>query len=165
MKSRLHIDSLFIAVPLFAALFSAPEAVLADESPDLGKIEREIDERINAHRKTTGQPSFRSDPKVAKIARSHSKDMAKGKVGFGHDGLNDRVAKVQKHFEIAGAAENVSKHQRKSDHAESAVSKWLKSPVHLKNIDGDYDLSGVGAARSGDGTIYITQIFVKLRAD
>jgi uncharacterized protein YkwD len=131
--------------------------------PDVSQIERDAEKGINAHRESTGRPAFRSDATVAKIARGHSRDMAKGRVGFGHDGLRDRVEQVQKHFEIAGAAENISKHERKEGHAEAAVNRWLESPVHRKNIDGNYDLSGIGAAKSKDGTVFITQIFVKLR--
>ena len=37
------------------------------------------------------------------------------------------------------------------------------SPLHKKNIDGDYDLAGVGAAQDANGVVYFTQIFVKKR--
>jgi uncharacterized protein YkwD len=152
---------------VIAAAWLMPIASTADPAPsfpaDLSQIERDAEKGINAHRESTGRPTFRSDAMVAKIARGHSRDMAKGRVGFGHDGLQDRVERVKKHFEIAGAAENVLKQRLKEGHAEAAVNRWLESPVHLKNIDGDYDLAGVGAAMSKDGTVFITQIFVKLR--
>jgi len=164
-RNRLLCAALLCAALLCALLWLAPYAARADEVPDLSQIELDVEKGINAHRKATGRPAFRSDATVAKIARGHSKDMARGKVRFGHDGLRKRIDQVQKHMVIAGAAENVSKHQRGSDQAEVAVAKWLKSPVHLTNIDGDYDLSGVGAASSSDGTVYITQIFVKLRKE
>jgi uncharacterized protein YkwD len=159
--------SLRYTAVVIAAVWLTPISITADPAPssppDLSQIERNVEKGIDARRESTGRPTFRSDATVAKIARRHSRDMAKGKVGFGHDGLQDRVEQVQKHYEIAGAAENVSKHQRKEGHAEAAVNRWLESPVHLKNIDGNHDLSGVGAAVSEDGTVFITQIFVNLR--
>lgn len=168
MKSVRFVTAFTLLASLVALHTLTAGAVLADSSSDpssdLGTIERAVAKGINAHRAATGRPAFRSDATVAKIARGHSEAMAKGKVGFGHDGLKERVALVQKTFEIAGAAENVSKHQNQEDPAQVAVAKWLKSPAHLKNINGNYDLTGVGAAQSADGTIFITQIFVKLRS-
>jgi uncharacterized protein YkwD len=165
MKTTTRRDLFCIALSLLSALWILPRLASADGPPDLTQIEKNVEKGINAHRKATGRPIFGSNSLVAEIARGHSQDMANGKAGFGHDGLSARVAQTQKQLEIAGAAENVSKHQRVSDHAEAAVSKWLNSPVHLKNIDSDYDLSGVGAAMSENGIVYITQIFVKLRSE
>ena len=156
----------YIAV-VIAAAWLMPVSTAADPAPspppDLPQIERRVEMEVNAHRESTGRRPFRSDATVAEIARGHSSDMAKGKVDFGHHGLRDRIEQIQKHFEIAGAAENISRQQRREGRAAAAVNSWLESPVHLKNINGDYDLSGVGAAVSKDGTVFITQIFVKLR--
>jgi uncharacterized protein YkwD len=152
---------------VIAAAWLMPVSIAADPAPspppDLSQIERKVEMSVNAHRESTGRRRFRSDATVAEIARGHSSDMATGKVGFGHHGLKDRIEQLQKHFEIAGAAENVSRQQREEGRAAAAVNSWLESRIHLKNIDGNYDLSGVGAAVSKDGTVFITQIFVKLR--
>ena len=167
MRNATFECSLRYTAVVIAAAWLVPISTTADPAPssppDLSQIERDVEKGINAHRESTGRPTFRSDATVAEIARGHSRDMARGKVGFGHDGLQDRVEQVHKHFEIAGAAENVWKQQSKEGHSEAAVDRWLESPVHLKNINGNYDLSGVGAAMSKDGTVFITQIFVKLR--
>jgi uncharacterized protein YkwD len=126
-------------------------------------MEREVAIRINQYRESVGKPPFESSDFVAKVARGHSRDMAKDKVGFGHDGLKQRANTISKKIEMAGLSENVSKHDRKEGFVDAAIEKWLASPPHKKNIDGDYDLAGVGAARSRDGIVYFTQIFVKLR--
>ncbi len=47
--------------------------------------------------------------------------------------------------------------------AQSAVTHWLHSPRHLENIRGDYNYSGLGVSQGKDGTIYFTQIFVKVK--
>ena len=133
------------------------------EEIDLRELEIAVGVRINEYRVSAKKPPFESNEKVAKVARGHSRDMARGKVGFGHDGLKKRVAAIGATIEVTGLAENVSKHDRSSGFVDAALEKWLGSPAHKKNIDGDYDLTGVGAAQNADGVVYFTQIFVKTR--
>jgi uncharacterized protein YkwD len=149
---------------LFLACFSGPG--LADEKReaiDLRKLESGVATRINEYRVSARKPPFASNEQIAKIARAHSRDMARGKVGFGHDGLQKRAKQVGASMKIAGLAENVSRHDRSSGFVDAAMKQWLASPVHKKNIDGDYDLAGVGAAQDANGVVYFTQIFVKRR--
>jgi len=156
--------ALLLFFSLMLACFSDPG--LADEEPkaiDLRELESGVGARINAYRVSAKKPPFESNEKVAKIARAHSRDMAKGKVGFDHDGLQERAALVGASIEIAGLAENISRHDRSSGFVDAALKKWLASPLHKKNIDGDYDLAGVGAAQDANGIVYFTQIFVKKR--
>ncbi len=133
------------------------------EAIDLRELESGVGIRINSYRVSVKKPPFDSNEKVAKIARAHSRAMAKGKVGFGHAGLQERAALVGASIEIAGLAENISRHDRSSGFVDAALKKWLASPLHKKNIDGDYDLAGVGAAQDAKGVIYFTQVFVKKR--
>ena len=130
---------------------------------DLRELESGLSIRINEYRVSAKKPPFESNEKVAKLARAHSRDMAKGKVGFGHDGLQERAAVIGTSIAIAGLAENISRHDRSSGFVDAAMKKWLTSPLHKKNIDGDYDLAGVGAAQDAKGVIYFTQVFVKKR--
>ncbi len=58
---------------------------------------------------------------------------------------------------INAAAENVAYGQMS---AEEVVDGWLHSPGHRQNIEGDYNLTGIGVAQNKDGVIYFTQIFV-----
>ena len=42
-----------------------------------------------------------------------------------------------------------------------AVKGWMRSPGHRANIlEQDFNQTGIGVARSNDGTIFITQIFI-----
>jgi len=161
-RSRLIVQRIVALATL--SLFALAAPALAEDQLDLKGLERDVDDRINRYRESSGRAPFEWNDSIAEIARRHSEAMAKGRSSFGHDGLKKRSERIQKEFVIAGMAENVSKHQRNSGFAEAAVTRWLKSPAHLKNIDGDYDLTGIGAARSGDGTVFLTQLFVKLRA-
>lgn len=49
------------------------------------------------------------------------------------------------------------------DPATTAVRGWLKSPGHLRNIRGDYTLTGIGVAVNNKGEIFFTQVFLKSR--
>ena len=55
--------------------------------------------------------------------------------------------------------ENVATNQGFPDPAETAVQGWLDSPPHRENIEGDFNLAGVGIAENADGLFYFTQIF------
>ena len=145
------------------ALLAAGQAGAAQPELDLRSLEVEVSKRVNEYRKSVGKPLFESNAEVAAVARRHSEEMASGRAGFGHDGLKDRAAELGRSIEMAGLAENVSKHDRKKGFVDAAIQNWLASPPHKKNLDGDYDLAGVGAARSPDGVVYVTQIFVKRR--
>jgi uncharacterized protein YkwD len=159
-----HLLAPLLLFSLIPAGFSDPGLAQEEqEAIDLRKLESGVGIRINEYRVSAKKPPFESNEKVAKLARAHSRDMAKGKVGFGHAGLQERAALIGSSIEVAGVAENISRHDRSSGFVDAALKKWLASPLHKKNIDGDYDLAGVGAAQDANGVVYFTQIFVKKR--
>lgn len=93
-------------------------------------------------------------------ATVHSRNMAQKKTPFSHDGFETRVATITKQTASAynGAAENVAYGEMT---AEEVVDGWLHSPGHKKNIEGNYNLTGIGVAKAKDGTVYYTQIFLR----
>jgi uncharacterized protein YkwD len=101
---------------------------------------------------------------VAEIARGHSEDIAAGRVPLGHEGLQARAREVAQTIGLSGLAENVCFNaDAEFATARTAVSWWLGSAGHRKNLEGDYDLTGVGIAQNARGTYYYTQIFVRTR--
>jgi uncharacterized protein YkwD len=54
----------------------------------------------------------------------------------------------------------VAFNQGHRDPAAVAVQGWLESPGHRENIEGPYELTGVGVASNAKGEVYFTQIFV-----
>jgi uncharacterized protein YkwD len=91
-------------------------------------------------------------------AEKHSADMASRKVAFSHDGFETRVSVISRQIGgIKKSAENIAYGKIG---AKEVVDIWLKSPGHRKNIEGNYQLTGIGIARAKDGTIFFTQIFV-----
>ncbi len=89
--------------------------------------------------------------------------MASGTVDFGHDGFQERINNlVSFGLDIKGAAENVAFNKGFDDPAAQACEGWFASPGHETNIVGDYTHAAIGIAEKDDGTIYFTQIFIKL---
>ncbi|WP_237758087.1 CAP domain-containing protein [Legionella oakridgensis] len=94
-------------------------------------------------------------------AKKHSQDMANKSIPFGHQHFDARIQRLYKEIKnCRGGAENVAYY--KLD-AKKLVDAWIASPGHRRNIQGHYNLTGIGIAHSKQGWAYYTQIF--LRAD
>jgi uncharacterized protein YkwD len=122
-------------------------------------LEQDVHAAVNDHRATRGLRPLRWSEVVAEQAREHSRRMASGATSFGHRDFQKRVAAIGRKVKWQNAAENVAK----SGSVESAVALWLRNRGHRGNIEGDFDLTGVGVARSSDGLLYFTQIFIKAK--
>ena len=159
MKTRLA-----CAVAVLLAAVTGLSAAPADDS-DLdarAALEKATFALVNQERKRDDLAPLKWDDGIAKIAREHSRDMASGGVDFGHGGFGDRIDRLKTLIAgFRGAAENVFMTDRRDGVAEQAVDVWLHSPGHARNIHGDYNYSGLGAARAQDGTLYFTQLFLK----
>ena len=117
----------------------------------------EILEYVNDDRKMQGLSPLKLSDVESSIAAKHSRDMASGKVPFGHSGLNARAKAIRKALgEIMSVGENVASGPMS---AREVVDGWLKSPGHKRNIEGDFTLTGIGIASDKQGNIYFTQIF------
>ncbi len=128
---------------------------------NIAGLEQSVFKQINQYRRSIGLQPFVVDSRMTNQAKHHSQDMASGMVPFGHDGFHQRVKAIA--IPYSGAAENVAYNQGYSDPATEAVHGWLKSPGHLTNIKGNYNLTGIGVATNSKGEIYFTQIFLKSR--
>jgi uncharacterized protein YkwD len=123
-----------------------------------GSMENEILRLINAYRAQKHLPALQTNAAITATANKHSRNMASGRVGFGHGGFDNRIDKLLHGIKGAHAgAENVA---YGSKTAENVVKIWIKSPGHCKNILGKYNLTGIAVARSKKGTLFFTQIFI-----
>jgi uncharacterized protein YkwD len=120
---------------------------------------------VNEHRKARGLSPLAHDARIDAVARRHSKDMADGRVPAGHEGFEARQSKISKLIPLSGIAENIGMNDYPpSRTVQAAVSGWLGSRGHRENIEGRYDLTGVGIARDARGAYYYTQIFVRRKS-
>jgi uncharacterized protein YkwD len=166
MRMGHRIVAWLLVVPLVtgpASLSSAREDAAVRPAESYAPLERQVLVSINAYRAAKGLGSLAWNDKIAAQAREHSRDMACGVTAFGHDGFDRRLHVLVKTIAWSGAAENVFMSLNVQDPAAAAVGGWLDSPGHRENIEGDYDLTGVGIARSSNGSLYFTQIFLKSR--
>lgn len=134
-----------------AARLGVPYAGLEDEILDL----------VNRYRTTRGLPALALDPRIRREARRHSAAMASGSRPFGHGGFADRVAALRRVMSCTSSAENIASSQGHRNPAPEVVRGWLASSGHRSSIEGHYDITGIGVARSATGKVYVTQIFVR----
>jgi len=136
-------------------------STLVARSYDPELIAREALDLTNRYRASKGLAPCRWHEGIARIAAGHAGQMATGTMPFSHDGFNERV----RAFPVAhrSAAENLAYNQGMANVAEVAVDGWIKSPGHEKNLRGDFNLCGIGVARSSNGSFYLTQLFAQAR--
>jgi len=114
---------------------------------------------INEHRRSIGKSPLQLINQASAEATKHSTDMAFGRTPFGHDGFDDRWDDLTKKMgKLAAMAENVAYGHID---AKQVVDLWINSAGHRKNLEGNFNFTGIGLAQSQDGTIYFTQIFLR----
>jgi uncharacterized protein YkwD len=133
------------------------------DSALLPQLEQKIHNRVNQYRLSHGLPPLRLDARISYEARRHSQAMARGTAAFSHDGFANRVKAIGASIPYRKAGENLAEIQGYPDLIGTAVQGWIDSPGHRKNMEGDFNLTGVGAARNLQGKYYFTQIFVRER--
>jgi uncharacterized protein YkwD len=123
-------------------------------------IEQRIFELVNRHRVARGLEPLALDRRIGEEARRHSAAMARGATPLGHRGFSDRIDVLRAVLPIRRSGENVGLNHGYPDPAAEVVRGWLKSRGHRGNIEGTYELTGVGVATNGKDEIFFTQIFV-----
>jgi uncharacterized protein YkwD len=137
--------------------------VTTGQDSHLSQMEQDIHNQINQYRKSIGLNSLIWDKTISQQSRIHSANMANGKFPLGHDQFEQRAEMIMTKIAYSQVAENVAFNYGFTDPATQAVKGWLKSPGHKKNIEGKFDLAGVGVVKNSKGEYYFTQIFVASR--
>lgn len=96
---------------------------------------------------------------MSEEAAKHSRDMARHTVPFGHQYFDKRIHRLFSEIkDCQGGAENVAYNYKDG---QDVVRNWLTSPGHRRNIEGNFNLTGIGLARDKRGKLYFTQIFLR----
>ena len=134
-----------------------------DRLPSASQIEKEAFDLINNERRKKGlHPLIWSD-RIARVARTHSKNMADQRF-FSHRGkdgstVSDRANKAG--VKWAGIGENIVYFNGSREPADFAVRCWMDSRGHKQNIlNKNWQESGIGVTVTPDGTYYLTQVFL-----
>lgn len=122
-------------------------------------LQNAIFEDINAYRSAHGLQQLKLNPFICEVASNHSSDMAKNITAFGHSGFNKRIKRIFDHFnQPRSIAENVA---CTDSNPKQVVNLWLNSSGHRKNIEGNYNMTGIGIATDENGRVFVTQIFLR----
>ncbi|KJH69756.1 CAP domain-containing protein [Aliterella atlantica] len=149
-------------VPPSAVLRQVPTYIAQSSTTNsIDAVEKAIYSQVNQYRASRGLPPLTANTRMSEQARIHSQNMASGKVAFGHQGFAGRVTAVA--IPYSSAAENVAYNQGYSDPATQAVQGWIKSTGHRQNMEGNFNLTGIGVATNAKGQYYFTQMFIRSR--
>jgi uncharacterized protein YkwD len=132
-------------------------------SETVAALEKSVHEQVNQYRAGRNLPALKLDPRISERCRAHSAEMASDRAPFSHDGFEERVKAIGKQISYRSAAENLAYNLGYSDPVKLAVEGWIKSPGHRKNMEGEFDLTGVGIVQNAKGKYYFTQIFIRRR--
>ncbi len=146
----------------FAASSKLPNYIAQSSTTNsIDAVEKAVHNQVNQYRASKGLPPLTVLARMSEQARIHSQNMASGKVAFGHQGFAGRVTAVA--IPYSSAAENVAYNQGYSDPATQAVQGWIKSTGHRQNMEGNFNLTGIGVATNSKGQYYFTQMFIRSR--
>ncbi|MBA3829231.1 MAG: CAP domain-containing protein [Taibaiella sp.] len=124
-------------------------------------MEDDILHYINKYRAKKGLDALEMNNTITDAAMVHSKRMARKAIPMGHDGFDERMHKLMSEIKgVNAAAENVA---FGATSAREVVDLWIHSPGHRKNIEGNYNITGIAIASAADGSLYFTQIFLHKR--
>jgi uncharacterized protein YkwD len=159
-KPKAVIFALFIA--LTANFFAVNQTVLSKSYAD---DEYQIFELVNVERHRSGLNDLDWDENLARVARRYSEKMLKENF-FDHADFNGKTvvdrAKDSRIKDWRKIGENLFYCEGYRNFDAVAIKGWMKSATHRQNIlDGDWTATGIGIAKSKDGRIYVTQVFIE----
>ena len=136
---------------------------IAQADTSIASLEQAVRDRVNQYRASRSLPALAIDTRISEQARIHSQNMATGKVPVSHDGVYQRLQTINRVIPLSAAGENVAYNYGYKNPANAAVEFWLKSTAHRQNIEGNFNLAGIGVAKDPRGYYYFTQIFIRSR--
>jgi uncharacterized protein YkwD len=158
MKHLLHTTIVLLTIVISVSLLGTIPSAARGNNRDLSET---ILSLINKHRRQMGLQPLQMTPMISAEAEAHSASMAAHRIPLGHSGFDKRMGRIMKQLpHSSAAAENVA---YGASSAKEVVNMWLHSRGHRRNIEGNYNLTGIGIARSRNGDLYFTQIFIYQR--
>jgi uncharacterized protein YkwD len=124
-------------------------------------IEQQVLHLVNEYRTSMGLSPLSWNETIASQCRIHSGNMANGTIPLSHEGFTDRIDIIETSIPVNGAGENVAYNTGYDDPAKIAFNSWTVQTKHLQNLEGDYDLTGIGVRQNDNYEFYFTQIFVR----
>lgn len=135
-----------------------------EEKLKLDAVEARLLELTNAERKKENLPALKTNARLFKAAREHSKNMAKQeKLAHDLDCKTPFERIKDAGYEYRAGGENVAFGSTCYPLAD-IMKNWMESEGHRANIlSEDFTEIGLGVARAANGDLYYTQVFAKPR--
>ncbi|MFY7698548.1 MAG: CAP domain-containing protein [Legionella sp.] len=146
---------------IFSLVFFMPHAEAVDNHSveENQRMQLSILHYINQYRASRNLPPLKLLSPISREAARHSQQMAAQVINFGHQNFQRRMATICQQIKTCnGGAENVAYYRLD---AKALVDEWIASPGHRHNIEGHYNLTGIGIAFGKKGWAYYTQIFIR----
>lgn len=128
---------------------------------DVKTQESEVIRLVNVERAKKGLPALKANWELSRVARTKSQDMI-NKNYFSHTSPTyGSPFRMMETFGIkfSSAGENIAYGQRTPA---AVMTAWMNSPGHRSNIlSTSFSQIGVGLAKSSNGTLYWTQMFIR----
>jgi len=125
--------------------------------------ESQILSLINRERSKFGLGQLGWNQSLADLARRYSEKMAREHFFEHIDSDGNDVVERARQSRIRGwskIGENLFMCSPTQEFTNLSVRGWMRSPSHRENIlDPEWRDTGIGIARSGNGEIYITEVF------
>lgn len=137
-----------------------PQSEIVQSNPDPEMLEQQVHQLVNQYRVDRNLPPLKLDPRISRVARNHSQVMSR-QGSLSHDNFEGRVQVVANTIPYRSVAENVAFNSGYSNPANQAVQGWTDSTGHRRNMEGNYDLTGIGIVKNTEGEYFFTQIFWK----
>jgi hypothetical protein len=138
--------------------------------PASGWQELDLLRRTNQARSQAGVPALEQDEALALAARHHALEMAElsyldhESPRAGNRTLQHRLARAG--AAVQGAGENLALLNGDADLAQRAISGWLDSPGHRRNLlAADFTHVGFGVATSARGETLVAQVLGRKQLD
>ena len=154
---------LILTITVLALSCSPALQQSSSRTDELREMERRTYELVNNYRQSRGLKPLIWNNIISERALKHSERMASNRLQFSHAGFDNRVKQIATRMNVRNSSENIAVNWGYDDPAQKFVEGWIQSPGHLENIVRDYDFTGIGIAKSTDGSYYATQIFILTR--
>lgn len=123
----------------------------------LNNLEQQLLTLINQHRQAKGLPALKQHLEVQKEAKRHCEHMKLGIVKLGHEGFEHRANRLMRETGAQAVAENIAEG---NNDLQTILQEWLNSDAHRKNIEGDFDQTGIAVEQNKKGDWIYLQLFV-----
>jgi uncharacterized protein YkwD len=159
MKFRVSIIAIaFLFVSLSCSTPNATAPTIVENGSSIVSIEKQVLQLVNEYREKKNLQPLKMMDGIVDEAEKHSQDMAAKKVGFGHGGFDARYQRILKGVPRTNSvAENVA---YGNVSVKEIVKGWINSPGHRHNMEGNFNMTGIGVARDKKGILFYTQIFI-----